>query len=115
MAIVACNDGQNPKDHGKERPVIIKNTSRLVSPRGLQKIALGDPMSIQISGNDIGIDSITISYQQKKLIQTVDSTITLNSRRLNATGDVRLVARVYLKNGKSEAFNPKFTIVPPSP
>lgn len=113
FVLISC--GGDPEPKGNDKPVIIKNSSKLITPKGLQKVNLGDLLTVQVTGNEIGVDSIAVSYQQKQLIQLADSNFLLDSKMLNATGQVRLVVRVYLKNGKDEALYPKFNITPPAP
>ena len=76
--LAAC--GGDPKPDKTERSVIIKNTSQLLSPTDLQKRALGDLLTVKVSGRKVGIDSIAVSYQNKKLFSSTDSTFTRGIR-----------------------------------
>lgn len=95
--------------------IIIRNKSKLELPKGVEKVKLGDTLNIEVSANDVTIDSVEIGYQSRKLLTSKNSKIQIASLSLNATGTPRIIAKVYLSNGKSESLYPKFTILPAAP
>ena len=110
----SCGSDTDQKSND-EKPVVIRNKSKLEFPKGVRKVQLGDSLNISVSAKQVTIDSVEVRYQNKKLFTTTDSSFSVSSLSLNATGTTRLITKIYLSNGKSETLYPRYNISPPAP
>lgn len=115
IALLSGCGTDNDQKNSTEKPVVIRNKSKLESPKGVRKVQLGDSLKISVSAKDVTIDSVEVRYQNKKLFTTKDSSFSVSSSSLNATGTTRLITKIYLSNGKSETLYPRFNISPQAP
>ena len=109
-----CSSDKN-KGNNTETPVVIRNKSKLEFPKGIKKVKLGDSLKVTVSAKGVSIDSVEVGYQSKQLFSTSDSSFSIPSLSLNATGTIRLITKIYLSNGESETLYPRFNVLPPPP
>lgn len=114
LILLAVSCGSEKSTGNKnEGPVIIRNDSRLIAPKGLVKLGLSDSMEIEIAGRDsVQIDSISVGYNGRQLLSSSSNRVNIPVSSLNITGRPRIIVKVFLSNGKTEALYPKFNILP---
>ncbi|MGB3465401.1 MAG: glutaminyl-peptide cyclotransferase [Cyclobacteriaceae bacterium] len=114
LIILAASCGSDSSDNDKsETALVVRNSSKLTYPKGLVKINTNDSIKIKVESKDsVSIDSISFGYNGKQLLTSTSTEISLPSSVIKATGRPRLIVKVFLSNGKTEALYPKFNFLP---
>ncbi len=109
--------GTDEKKDQVNSPRIFRNMTKVDSPKGTQKVTLGDTLLVKIvpSSDTVKIDSVVVGHGGKYWKALQAGEVSIPSEMISSVGIPRIIAKVYLSNKKTETFYPKFAIYPPAP